>query len=84
MQYPNNSGSIEDYREFTEQAHAVGCKVAVAADILSLALLVPPGDGELTLLSVAHSVWAHRCSMEDLLLLISLHVMNTNEICRDV
>lgn len=40
VQYPNNSGSIEDYREFTEQAHAVGCKVAVAADILSLALLV--------------------------------------------
>ena len=44
VQYPNNSGSIEDYREFTEQAHAVGCKVAVAADILSLALLVPPGE----------------------------------------
>ena len=22
VQYPNNSGSIEDYREFTEQAHA--------------------------------------------------------------
>lgn len=44
VQYPNNSGSIEDYREFTEHAHAVGCKVAVAADILSLALLVPPGE----------------------------------------
>lgn len=44
VQYPNNSGSIEDYREFTEQAHAAGCKVAVAADILSLALLVPPGE----------------------------------------
>ena len=44
VQYPNNSGSIEDYREFTEQAHAAGCKMAVAADILSLALLVPPGE----------------------------------------
>ena len=44
VQYPNNSGSIEDYREFAEQAHAAGCKVAVAADILSLALLVPPGE----------------------------------------
>lgn len=44
IQYPNNSGSIEDYRAFTEQAHAAGCKVAVAADILSLAILVPPGE----------------------------------------
>ena len=44
VQYPNNSGSIEDYREFAEQAHAAGCKVAVVADILSLALLVPPGE----------------------------------------
>lgn len=44
VQYPNNSGSIEDYREFAEQAHAAGWKVAVAADILSLALLVPPGE----------------------------------------
>ena len=44
VQYPNNSGSIEDYRAFTEQAHAAGCKGAVAADILSLAILVPPGE----------------------------------------
>lgn len=44
VQYPNNSGSIEDYRAFTEQAHAAGCKVAVAADILSLVILVPPGE----------------------------------------
>lgn len=44
VQYPNNSGSIEDYRAFTEQAHAAGCKVAVAADILSLAILTPPGE----------------------------------------
>lgn len=44
LQYPNNSGSIEDYRAFTEQAHAAGCKVAVAADILSLAILTPPGE----------------------------------------
>lgn len=44
IQYPNNSGSIEDYREFTQQAHAAGCKVAVDADILSLALLTPPGE----------------------------------------
>lgn len=44
IQYPNDSGNVEDYRTFVEQAHAAGCKVAVGADILSLALLVPPGE----------------------------------------
>lgn len=44
IQYPNNSGNVEDYRSFTEQAHTAGCKVAVAADILSLVLLLPPGE----------------------------------------
>lgn len=44
IQYPNNSGSVEDYREFTSMAHEMECKVAVAADILSLALLTPPGE----------------------------------------
>ena len=44
LQYPNGDGNIEDYRTFVENAHAAGCKVAVAADILSLALLTPPGE----------------------------------------
>ena len=44
VQYPNNSGSVEDYREFTSKAHAAGVKVAVCADILSLALITPPGE----------------------------------------
>lgn len=44
VQYPNAGGNIEDYRAFVEKAHAAGCKVAVAADILSLALLTPPGE----------------------------------------
>ncbi|NDV82630.1 aminomethyl-transferring glycine dehydrogenase [Bacteroides sp. 51] len=44
LQYPNSNGNVEDYRAFTEKAHAANCKVAVAADILSLALLVPPGE----------------------------------------
>ncbi|NCC09009.1 MAG: glycine dehydrogenase (aminomethyl-transferring) [Bacteroidia bacterium] len=44
VQYPNASGSIEDYRALTEKAHQAGCKVAVAADILSLTLLTPPGE----------------------------------------
>ena len=44
LQYPNSNGSVEDYRAFVEKAHAAGCKVAVAADILSLVLLTPPGE----------------------------------------
>ena len=44
LQYPNASGNVEDYRTFVEKAHAANCKVAVAADILSLALLTPPGE----------------------------------------
>ena len=44
LQYPNAEGCIEDYRSFVARAHEAGCKVAVAADILSLALLTPPGE----------------------------------------
>lgn len=44
IQYPNNEGSVEDYAEFVEKAHASEALVAVAADILSLALLTPPGE----------------------------------------
>ena len=44
IQYPNSNGSVEDYREFVEKAHTANCKVAVDADILSLAMLVPPGE----------------------------------------
>nr|WP_319399340.1 aminomethyl-transferring glycine dehydrogenase [uncultured Carboxylicivirga sp.] len=44
VQYPNSNGSIEDYIEITEKAHNNDCKVAVATDLLSLALLTPPGE----------------------------------------
>lgn len=44
IQYPNSNGNVEDYRTFVEKAHASNCKVAVDADILSLAILVPPGE----------------------------------------
>ena len=44
VQYPNADGSVEDYCALVEQAHQAGCKVAVAADILSLAILTPPGE----------------------------------------
>jgi glycine dehydrogenase len=44
VQYPNADGNIENYADFVNTAHAANCKVAVAADILSLALLTPPGE----------------------------------------
>ncbi len=44
VQYPNANGSVEDYAGFVADAHAKDCKVAVASDILSLALLTPPGE----------------------------------------
>lgn len=44
VQYPNANGSIEDYKEFIARANANGTKVAVAADLMSLVLLTPPGE----------------------------------------
>jgi len=44
VQYPNSNGSVEDYAEFVENAHKTNSKVTVVADILSLALLTPPGE----------------------------------------
>ncbi len=44
IQYPNSDGSIEDYADFVNRAHANGIKVAVAADLMSLVLLTPPGE----------------------------------------
>jgi glycine dehydrogenase len=44
VQYPNNKGSIEDYRSFVEQLHSVGAHVAMATDLLALTLLTPPGE----------------------------------------
>ena len=38
LQYPNNNGSVEDYAGFVEKAKSVGCKVAVATDLLALVL----------------------------------------------
>lgn len=44
VQYPNGDGEIEDYRAFVEKAHAKDVRVAVAADLMSLVLLTPPGE----------------------------------------
>ncbi len=44
LQYPNEEGAVEDYRAYAAKAKEAGVYVAVAADILSLALLTPPGE----------------------------------------
>ncbi|MDR1161448.1 MAG: glycine dehydrogenase (aminomethyl-transferring), partial [Tannerellaceae bacterium] len=43
VQYPNANGSVEDYTEFVKQANEHGTRVAVAADLMSLVMLTPPG-----------------------------------------
>ena len=44
IQYPAANGEVRDYTEFTEKVHANGSLVAVAADLMSLVLLTPPGQ----------------------------------------
>jgi glycine dehydrogenase len=44
LQYPSTYGEIRDYRQLVEQAHQKGMVVTVAADLLSLTLLQPPGE----------------------------------------
>ncbi len=44
LQYPGSDGSVEDMHPFVEQAKAQEVYVTVAADILSLAVLTPPGE----------------------------------------
>ncbi len=44
IQYPAGSGQVRDYRSFTELAHSSGLLVGVAADLMSLAILTPPGE----------------------------------------
>ncbi len=44
LQYPDTTGAICDYAPFIELAHAAGALAIVAADILALTLLRPPGE----------------------------------------
>ncbi len=44
LQYPASNGDVFDYRELVERFHAVNALVAVAADLLALTLLTPPGE----------------------------------------
>ena len=44
VQYPNSNGTVEDYKALSAQLHESDCRIAVAADLLGLALLTPPGE----------------------------------------
>jgi hypothetical protein len=44
LQYPTTDGAIIDYSPFIESVHKAGALAIVAADILALTLLRPPGE----------------------------------------
>lgn len=44
LQYPGTDGRVLEYEDFAARAKAIGSMVIVAADLLSLALLTPPGE----------------------------------------
>jgi glycine dehydrogenase len=44
LQYPDTTGAVHDYQQFIEKLHSLGGLAIVAADLLSLTLLVPPGE----------------------------------------
>jgi glycine dehydrogenase len=44
LQYPDDKGNVHDYSPLVEQAKDKGVRLAVAADLLSLTLLTPPGE----------------------------------------
>jgi glycine dehydrogenase len=44
LQYPATDGAVYDYTNIISTAHELGIQVVVAADLLSLTLLTPPGE----------------------------------------
>jgi glycine dehydrogenase len=44
LQYPSTEGAVFDYSGFCEKAKSYNVKTVAACDILSLALLKPPGE----------------------------------------
>ncbi|MGN6554515.1 MAG: aminomethyl-transferring glycine dehydrogenase [Verrucomicrobiota bacterium] len=44
VQYPDTFGAIHDFSPLVEKAHAAGAMVTVAADLLALTLVKPPGE----------------------------------------
>ena len=44
IQYPGSGGAVRDIRGVIDKAHAMDALAVVAADLLSLAILTPPGE----------------------------------------
>lgn len=44
VQYPNNSGQINDYTKFAADVHAAGAFVACATDLMALTLITSPAE----------------------------------------
>jgi len=44
LQYPGKNGQIDKFDDFLKKASENDCKIGVAADLMSLALLKPPGE----------------------------------------
>ncbi|KAI7868280.1 glycine dehydrogenase [Spinellus fusiger] len=44
LQYPNTRGAVQDYEALTSAVHQAGGQVAVATDLMALALLKAPGE----------------------------------------
>ncbi len=44
VQYPAKNGEVYNYESFVKKAHEKEARVAVAADLLSLSILTPPGE----------------------------------------
>ena len=44
VQYPASDGAVHDYSDFADKVHDAGGLLVVAADLLSLTLLKPPGE----------------------------------------
>lgn len=44
VQYPNNTGSVENYTAFIQRVHGAGAYVVMATDLLALTVIQSPGD----------------------------------------
>ena len=44
VQYPTTDGLVEDYQGLADRIHAEGASLIVAADLLALTLITPPGE----------------------------------------
>lgn len=44
LQYPSGKGEVKDYSDFISKAKALNIATVVATDLMSLALLTPPGE----------------------------------------